>query len=130
MASVAQVAGGPLIAEMQGGRWDDIVARFEADAMADPDAGELQRVYGHALREGLAVHGLGLGRFGCGLTLCAGTILGPVEDGQSRFDAWQAGGFELPLPVFVRYRADNAAHFEMRFTFSTDPSAQSITIDH
>ena len=128
METESRIGAGPLIDEMKGERWEETVARFEADAMADQDAGELQRVYEQALRETLAAHGLGLARFGCGLTLCAGTILGPLEDGEARYEAWQMRGIDLSTPVFVRYEADNAVHFELRFTFSTDPSARSITL--
>ena len=128
METETKISAGPLIDEMKGDRWEDTVARFEADAMADQDAGELQRVYEQALRETLAAHGLGLARFGCGLTLCAGTILGPLEDGEARYEAWQMRGIDLSTPFFVRYEADNAVQFELRFTFSTDPSAQTITL--
>ena len=128
MQNVTRVAGGPLIADMKSERWDESVARFEADAMADQHAAELQRVYEQTMRDTLAPQGLGLARFGCGLTLCAGTILGPLEDGLARYEAWQRQGIGLPLPLFVRYERDNAVQFELRFTFSTDPSAQSITI--
>lgn len=130
METEAKIAGAQLIDEMKGDRWEETVARFEADAMADQDAGELQRVYEQALRETLATHGLGLARFGCGFTLCAGTILGPLEDGEARYEAWQGQGIGLSTPFFVRYEADNAVQFELRFTFSTDPSARSITISH
>lgn len=128
METESRIGAGPLIDEMKGERWEETVARFEADAMADQDAGELQRVYEQALRETLAAHGLGLARFGCGLTLCAGTILGPLEDGEARYEAWQMRGIDLSTPFFVRYEADNAVQFELRFTFSTDPSAQTITL--
>jgi hypothetical protein len=37
-------------------------------------------------------------------------------------------GIDLSTPFFVRYEADNAVQFELRFTFSTDPSAQTITL--
>lgn len=128
METETRIGAAPLIDEMKGDRWEETVARFEADAMADQDAGELQRVYELALRETLAAHGLGLARFGCGLTLCAGTILGPLEDGGARYAAWQVEGIGLSTPFFVRYEADNAVQFEVRFTFSTDPSTRSITL--
>ena len=124
----ADTLGGSMITEMRGERWDESVARFEADAMADPDAGELQQVYEQALRESLSAQGLHLGRFGCGLSLCAGTILGPLEDGEARYGRWSAQDLDLPLPMFVQTTADNALHMEVRFTFSTDPGAQSIII--
>lgn len=128
METETKIAGARLIDEMKGDLWEETVARFEADAMADQDAGELQRVYEQAMRETLATHGLGLVRFGCGLTLCAGTILGPLEDGEARYEAWQGQGIDLSTPFFVRYEADNAVQFELRFTFSTDWSARSITL--
>ena len=117
--------------QMRGEHWDDAVARFEADAMTDPDAGELQAMYERKLRESTAAHGLALMRFGCGLSLCAGTVRGSAND-RSQIDHWWNGSpvGDLPAPMRVVAKVDDPPYVEIRFSFSTDQSVRSMIIRH
>lgn len=118
--------------EMLGDRWDDTVARFEADAITDRDARELQTMYERALHKSLTKHGLVLARFGCGLSLCAGTVRGPKKGGQSRIESWWGADpvGDLPMPMRVVTKIDNPRYAENRFSFSTDPSIRTILVSH
>lgn len=123
------IDGGSLREQMHGERWDETVARFEADAIADPDARQLQELYEQALREAVARHGLVLARFGCGLSLCAGTARGPLRDDGYPFDSGNVFQFDgLRTPMILSGLFETGQHVEVRFSFSTDPNVQSMTL--
>lgn len=125
-----QISAFRLRDEMRSERWDDTVAGFEADALADGDARELQALYERTLHASLDEHGLTLVRLGCGVSLCAGTVRGPKNGGQSRLEHWWTSrpAGELPMPFLVKADIDSPHYVESRFSFSTDPSIRGIVI--
>jgi len=103
-----------------------------ARAVARPDGGpqaSAVAAFEQALREAVARHGLVLARFGCGLSLCAGTARGPLRDDGYPFDSgnvFQFDGLRTPMILSGLFETDQ--HVEIRFSFSTDPNVQSMTL--
>lgn len=122
-----------LDAAFQSGEWDEYVDMFEEDALADPDARDLQRLYEDALRASLAGYEMALARFGCGLSLCAGTLRAPEPGAGERYAAWRTtfpGGSGLPAHVYADFPVAGDGLLEVRFVFSMDPAANAVMVRH
>lgn len=123
------IGAGRFAEAMRGDRWDETVGRFEADSGMDPDARELERIYREALQPALARHDMVLARFGCGLSLCAGTARGPLPEEPSMLPAGLVLDVEgLSMPMRVVREVETPRYRELRFSFSIETEHRTIRI--
>lgn len=114
----------------EGQAWTDTVRDFERDGLTDAGASDLHQLFGDWLRASLGRHGLELGGFGCGRSLCAVTIPLVAPDARDRYVDWRATAAKhppMPVPLFVEssFSWPDGTE-EMRILFSTDPDVAAI----